>query len=205
MNKGYEVARVAVDAVVFTIHEGKLKVFLQTREKEPFSGKKELPGGLLHFNEIAEETLSRKIREVLNVDKLYFKQFYTFTQPNRDPRTRTISIGFIALINNQKIKDFSNWFDYKSLKSLAFDHKIIIEKAAEYLRKEINSILAMQFMPSVFPLNMMQEVYEIIENKKYDNRNFRRKMLNEGVVIETKRSEENVSHRPAKLYKFKDL
>lgn len=204
MNLEYETARVAVDAVIFTIHEKKLKVFLLTREKGPFQGKKELPGGLLHSDEIAEKALSRKIKEILNSDKLYFEQFFTFTEPHRDPRTRTVSIGFIALINSQKIKDFSNWSDHKSIKDLAFDHKIIIEKAVEYLKKEINSIIAMQFMPSLFPLNRLQEVYEIIENKKYDNRNFRKKILNEDVVIETKKIEKNVSHRPAKLYKFKE-
>ncbi|MFH1585958.1 MAG: NUDIX domain-containing protein [archaeon] len=203
MNSNYETARVAVDAVIFTIHNKKLKVFLHTREKEPFQNKKELPGGLLISNETAEKALSRKIKEILDIDKLYFEQFFTFTEPQRDPRIRTISIGFIALIDSQKIKDFSNWFDYKSVKEFAFDHKAIIEKAVKYLKKEINSIIAMQFIPSVFPLNMLQEVYEIIENKKYDNRNFRRKVLNEGVVIETEKIERDVSHRPAKLYKFK--
>ena len=203
MNSEYETARVAVDAVIFTIHEKKLKVFLHSREKDPFKDKKELPGGLLHSDETAEKALSRKVKEILDIDKLYFEQFFTFTEPHRDPRTRTVSIGFIALIDSQKIKDFSKWFDCKSIKDLAFDHKTIIEKAAKYLKKEINSIIAMQFMPSVFPLNKLQEVYEIIENKKYDNRNFRRKMLNEDVVIETKKIEKEVSHRPAKLYRFK--
>jgi len=201
----YETARVAIDAVIFTIHENKLKIFLTKREKEPFQNKKELPGGLIHSNETAEKALSRKINEILKIEKIYFEQFFTFTDPDRDPRMRTVSIGFIALIDSQKINDFSKWFDYSSLKDLAFDHKIVIEKAMKYLRKEINSIIAMQFMPQVFPLNQLQEVYEIIEAKKYDNRNFRRKMLNEEVVIETEKIEENVSHRPAKLYRFKKI
>jgi 8-oxo-dGTP diphosphatase len=46
-------------------------------------------------------------------------------------------------------------------------------------------------------------VYEVIEQKKYDNRNFRKKMLSSGIVKETEESERNVSHRPAKLYIFK--
>jgi 8-oxo-dGTP diphosphatase len=156
----------------------------------------------LHQDETAEETLARKINEILN-EKIFFQQFFTFTDPKRDPRVRIVSIGFIALINSQKIKDFSKWQDYSSLNDLAFDHREIIAMARDYLKKELNSLIVKQFMPEHFPLNRLQEVYEIIEEKKYDNRNFRKRMINSGVVIETARSEEEVSHRPAKLYMFK--
>jgi 8-oxo-dGTP diphosphatase len=203
MKDDYEKARVAVDAVIFTIHEGKLKIFLNNREKEPFIGKKELPGGLLSQEETAEETLARKINETLNTESIFFQQFFTFTNPRRDPRGRIVSIGFIALIDSQRIKDFRQWQDYSSLKELAFDHKEIITKAGDYLKKELNSLIVKQFMPEHFPLNKLQEAYEIIEGKKYDNRNFRKRMINSEIVTETSKIEEEVSHRPAKLYMFK--
>ena len=201
----YEKSRIAVDAVIFTIHECKLKVFLHIREKEPFKDKKELPGGLLHPNETADETLNRKINETLGIKKIFFNQFFTFTEPKRDPRERTVSIGYIAMIDNHKINDFSKWYDYSSIKDLAFDHLEIVKKAREHLKNEINSITVKQFMPELFPLNLLQEVYEIIEEKKYDNRNFRRNMINNEIVIETTKTEKDVSHRPANLYKFKKI
>lgn len=199
----YEKSRIAIDAVIFTIHEDQLKVFLHKREKEPFKEKYELPGGLLKENETAEGTLKRKIKEIINIEDIFFQQFFTFTEPKRDPRIRTASIGFIALINNKKIKDFSNWHNYESLKELAFDHKKIIDKARNYLKKEINFIIVKEFMPKFFALNSLQRAYEIILKEKQDNRNFRRKMINSGIVVETKQIEKSVSHRPAKLYQFK--
>ena len=57
-------------------------------------------------------------------------------------------------------------------------------------------------MPKFFPLNKLQEIYEIIEEKEYDNRNFRKKMISSNIVEETDQLEENVSHRPAKLFRF---
>lgn len=199
----YEESKIGVDPVIFTIKDNKLKVFLKEREKEPFTGKKELPGGLLLPTETAEETLKRKLSELLDIEEIYFKQFFTFTNPTRDPRSRVISISFIALINQEKINDQSHWFDYEEIQDLAFDHLNIIKTAREYLKKNVDPEIIKQFIPELFPLNRLQEVYEIIEEKEYDNRNFRKKMISSEIVEETQERETNVSHRPAKLFKFR--
>jgi 8-oxo-dGTP diphosphatase len=203
MNQNYETSRIAVDAVAFTIEDKKLKIFLTRREKEPYKEKLELPGGLMQKDETAEQTLKRKLKEMTNSDNVFFNQFFTFTNPSRDPRQRAISVGFIALINIEKIKDNNNWVEYKTLKDLAFDHKEIIEKARKYLQENSSGIIAKQFMPTKFPINKLQEVYEVIEDMTYDNRNFRKKMISSNIVEETGQIETNVSHRPAKLFRFK--
>jgi 8-oxo-dGTP diphosphatase len=200
--KKYEYSRIAVDAVIFTIQDNTLKILLHEREKEPFKGKKELPGGLLRPQETADETLKRKLKELLGTQEIFFQQFDTFTEPDRDPRERTISIGFIALVNSKKIENINNWFVCTDLEELAFDHKKIMMKSIKYLKENVNSLIVKQFMPELFPLNQLQEVYEIIEEKKYDNRNFRKKMITSNIVKETAKAEKEVSHRPAKLFKF---
>lgn len=205
----YEKVRAAIDPVIFAIEHGKLKVFLKDREKEPFKGRYELPGGLLKENETAEQALHRKLRKIIG-SKIFFTQFYTFTEPKRDPRRRTISIGFIALVNYDLLKSLNNpneqkkWHDCRNLPALAFDHKEIISKAIKHLKENINNLIVKQFLPEAFPLNKLQEAYEIIEEQKYDNRNFRKKMISSGIVEPTESLEENVSHRPAKLYRFSE-
>jgi 8-oxo-dGTP diphosphatase len=201
MKSEYESANVAIDAVIFTIGEGKLKVFLNEREKEPFYGQYELPGGLILQKESAEETLKRKLKDILSKE-VHFMQFHTFTNPDRDPRRRTISIGFIALMDSDKIKDKNKWYDIGSLPKIAFDHRLIIEKAKRYLAENIDSNIVRHFMADEFPLNKLQEIYEAINDKKYDNRNFRKSMIRLGIVKSIGRMEKNVSHRPAELYKF---
>ena len=201
--KTYEMSKIAIDPVIFTIHDAKLKVLLHIREKSPFQGKKELPGGLLLGEERAEQTLKRTLKELVGSDNLFMKQFHTFTHPDRDPRNRIVSIGFVSLINQERVKDIVRWYDYNSLRDLAFDHKIIIEHAFQYLKDNLNSSVVKHFMPKHFPINKLQEVYELIEEKEYDNRNFRKKLINSGIVEETNKLEKGVSHRPAKLFKFK--
>ncbi|MBI4148706.1 NUDIX hydrolase [Candidatus Woesearchaeota archaeon] len=199
----YERVLIAVDPVIFTITHDHLQVLLRQREKEPFKGKYELPGGLVQHGETAELALSRKLTEILGTQNVFFTQFHTFTAPQRDPRARTASIGFIALVSRDKIPAGEEWLSVDQLPLLAFDHKDIITKARAYLRQHLDAELLRQFLPEKFPLNNLQLVHEIIMQEKYDNRNFRKKMVAAGIVEETGESEQNVSHRPAKLYRFK--
>lgn len=198
----YENAKISVDPVIFTSSDNKLKVLLKKREKEPFKNKQELFGGLLKNNESAKQCLKRKLKEVLNTDKFFFQQFHTFTEPKRDPRERIVSISYIALIEKSNVKDSNNWIEVNRLSELAFDHKKIIDRAKIYLKDNI-SLFAKHLLPNKFPLNELQQVYEIILEKSFDNRNFRKQMINSGIVKETKELEKEVSHRPASLYVFK--
>jgi len=104
-------------------------------------------------------------------------------------------------VRKEKLSSLHNWYKVDS-SNLAFDHKVIIKKAKEFLKNNVNSEIVKQFMSKEFPLNKLQEIYEIIEEKKYDNRNFRKKMISSGIVKETKKMEKNVSHRPARLFRF---
>ena len=198
----YENSKVAVDLVVFTIIERKLHVFLQLREKEPYKGMHELIGGLLLKNETAEDTVHRKLKETVLTEKFYLQQFYTFTQPLRDPRERVVSIGFVAFVNENYVHTRVQWHAFDDLPKLGFDHNSIIHAAYQHLKKNLNSDMVKSFLPAKFPLNQLQLVHEVINNESYDNRNFRKKILSEGLVQETKEREGDVSHRPAILYRF---
>lgn len=200
--QNYETGKIAVDAVIFTIKNRELLVYLSTRDKDPYKNLSELPGGLLLSNETADETLSRKLKSIITNADVFFDQFYTFTDPKRDPRQRTISIGFIALVSQEKISNDQNFYEINNLPKMAFDHKKIIDKAYKYLQKNLDYRFAKQFLPLTFPLNDFQMIYEVINQKKIDNRNFRKKILNSGVIKKAKTKQSSVSHRPANLYQY---
>lgn len=201
-NKNYEFANIAVNAVIFTIKDKKLLIYLQTREKDPFKNCLELPGGLLHKKETAQETLVRKLKNITELKNYPLHQFQTFTDPKRDPRSRTISIGYIALLSPEKITSLKNFYPINSLVKLAFDHQEIVKSATKFLKQNINNQLIQELMPSSFPLNDLQIVYEVISQKKIDNRNFRKRILNSNLLQKAKTIQKNVNHRPASLYQF---
>lgn len=69
------------------------------------------------MDESLEEGAIRRLREETGIDNVYIEQLYTFGEVERDPRTRVISVGNIALIakeniNFNKTKDTmeTKWF-----------------------------------------------------------------------------------------------
>lgn len=201
---------VAVDVVLFTIQDGTLKALLVKRENAPYRGAWALPGGLVDQDESVDAAALRELQDETNIDNIYLEQLYTFGDANRDPRGCVITIAYYALVNWQRFELKSrfrvtdaNWFPLRRLPDLAFDHRRIIDYALERLRSKINyTTVGFQLMSKQFTLTELQRSYEVIVAKRLDKRNFRRKMLQLGIMKETKQFKSNGRQRPARLYTF---
>lgn len=208
----YPKPSVTVDIIIFSIQDDKLKVLLVKRAIEPFKENWAIPGGFVRINESLDQAATRELKEETGVESNYLEQLYSFGQVNRDPRGRVITIAYYALINSDKIKltastDVSQakWFELDSLPVLAFDHKKILDYALQRLRWKFEySTIAFSLLPKKFALTQLQKIYELVFSKKFDKRNFRKKIFSLGLVEKTKEKITNVSHRPAQLYKFKE-
>ena len=206
----FERPSVAVDDIIFTVKDDDLKVALVKRNEKPFEGKWALPGSFVGMEESLEEAAERTLKEKTGVErKVYMEQLYTFGKPERDPRTRVITVGYFALVNEEDIglqetgnvKDI-RWHSVYSLPELGFDHDEIIQYAVKRLRWKIEySTAVFSLLPEQFTLTQLQDTYEIILDEELDKRNFRKKIKKQGLVEETGKRQKNVSHRPAKLYK----
>lgn len=217
MDKGnYDVTKfdrpsVTVDIVIFTVKDNDLKVLLVKRDIEPFQGMWALPGGFVKMEEYLDEAAKRELVEETGIKDIYLEQLYTFGEPKRDPRTRVITVSYFALVSSENLKlkastDVSDvqWFSVYQLPKLAFDHKDIIQYGLKRLRWKLEyTTIGFKLLPSNFTLTHLQSLYEIIFNKQFDKRNFRKKILSLGLIEETKEITKNVSHRPARLYSFK--
>jgi 8-oxo-dGTP diphosphatase len=200
----YEGSRVGVDAVIFSVAEGALQVLVHRREKAPFEGQLELPGGLLMPRESAEQALQRKIQETApDASRAFFEQFKTFTDPDRDPRERTISIAYFALVPAVAPASGTEWRPVEALRRMAFDHLTIVKEARAYLKERATLPLLRHLLPEHFRLNEAQKLLELLTERSMDNRNFRRWALATGYIEDTGRVLSNVSHRPAALFKLR--
>ena len=134
----YEYPRPAltVDAVVFAFDDQDIKVLLIQRALAPFAGKWALPGGFVHMGESLETAVRRELQEEAGLTNIFLEQLYTFGEPHRDPRGRTVSVAYYALV---KLADHqlaastdardAAWFPLADLPPLAFDHEKIVEVA----------------------------------------------------------------------------
>ncbi len=202
---------VTVDLVIFTIAEDDLKVLLIRRGQEPFKDRWALPGGFVEINESLEKAAARELEEEVGVKNVYLEQLYTFGEPNRDPRGRVISVSYFALVDAelQRIVAASDaadaaWHSVFDPPKLAFDHRKILDYAVLRLRNKIEwTTVGYELLPKKFTLSELQRVYEIILQRPVDKRNFRKKILAQGQIVELNEARSDVAHRPARLYSFR--
>ena len=201
---------IAVDVVLFTIQDGTLKVLLVKRRQPPYRGAWALPGGIVGADESVDAAALRELQEETNIGNIYLEQLYTFGDPERDPRGRVITVSYYALVNWQQFQlkarqrvTEASWFPVRRLPELAFDHRRIVDLALERLRNKINyTTVAFQLLPRQFTLTELQSAYEIILGQRLDKRNFRRKMLQLGILKGTREFKAHGRQRPARLYTF---
>lgn len=202
--------KVAVDAVVFGYSDNKLQILLIQRKFGIDKDKWALPGGFVNDNESLDEAVVRELKEETGVKANYLEQLYTFGAVNRDKRERIISVAYIALLNPKNFtlkadtdaKD-AQWFNIEDVKHLAFDHKKIINTGLTRLQSKIHyQPIGFELLHKEFPFSDIENLYQTILNKKLDRRNFRKKLLSFGFLIETEKVHRPASGRPAMLFRF---
>ncbi|MBU3854416.1 MAG: NUDIX hydrolase [Candidatus Paraprevotella stercoravium] len=136
MSYTYKYPRPAVttDCVVFT-QEEEPKVLLIQRGNEPYKGCWAFPGGFMNMEETAEECAVRELKEETGLTVNRIRQIGAYSKVNRDPRGRTISIAYLAIVDAPTavsgMDDAAKaaWFPLSSLPDLAFDHQDIMADA----------------------------------------------------------------------------
>ena len=150
-----------------------LQVLLIKRSKYPYEGAWALPGGFVDMNETAEKCVLRELKEETGLKDVKFEQLFTASKVDRDPRGRTISVIFWALIKtNYQVKGSDDateakWFDVLKLPVLAFDHKKIIKYAISQLKFRLK---AKKYFKDFFTNINSDEVFDnlkiVIKNYK---------------------------------------
>lgn len=99
----YSKPSVTVDNLIFTVEDNELKILLIKRKNHPDINTWALPGGFVECgnnSETAEEAAYRELKEETNLENIYMEQLYTWSDVNRDPRMRVMSVSFLALIDS---------------------------------------------------------------------------------------------------------
>ena len=206
----YPRAALTVDCVVFGLDADDLKVLLIQRKLPPFQHTWALPGGFVRVDETLDQAARRELEEEAGVGDAYLEQLYTFSDLDRDPRERVVTVAYYALtkLEHHKIRAATDaervaWFGLDDLPRLAFDHPAIIDKALERLRAKVRyAPIGFELLPPRFTLTQLQRLYEIVLTAPLDKRNFRKKILSMDLLIETDEVEQGVRHRAARLYRF---
>lgn len=207
---------VAVDLVVFTLREDGLRVLLVTRGVDPFLWRRALPGGFVGPDETLDAAAERELREETGLRHVeaHLEQLRSYGDPGRDPRTRVISVAYLALAPD--LPDVTPGSDAASAAwvpidqalagGLAFDHDRVLADGLERARAKLEySTLATAFCPEAFTVADLRGVYEAVWGTGLDPRNFHRKVTGTpGLLIDTGRTRSEGPGRPAALYRAGD-
>ncbi|MEO8414186.1 MAG: NUDIX domain-containing protein [Ginsengibacter sp.] len=198
----------SVDCVIFGFDENKLKVLLIRSDLKKYQCNWSLLGDLVKPHEDLDSAAYHILKQRTGLNDVFMEQVHTFGEVNRHPAGRVVTVAYCSLINIQhhRIKILDNelhWHEVDSVTDLAFDHQKIFEACYCWLQKRVQEHpLGLNLLPSKFSLRELQNVYEAILNIKLDRRNFRKKFFAMDFLVDIGEEEQNVPHRPGKLYKF---
>ncbi len=201
---------VTVDACLFTILDEELKILLIRRAVDPYKGDWALPGGFIRMDENLDTAVQRELEEETGASGFYFEQLETFSQIDRDPRERVISVAYFALAPAAHVvlkadTDAAEaaWHPVDELPPLAFDHSTIVNRAVQRVRAKAEySTVVFEFLPEEFTVSDVRQVYETVQGVAIDKRNFQ-KWLTSRDLIEPTGEKRTGSHRPAEHFRLK--
>lgn len=225
-----ETLHLSVDCVLFGYDDAGLKVLLinQKRTEPADSNVKpmsQLPGDLILLDEGLDEAAARVLYELTQLNGVYLKQFHAFGDPNRvkdlkdrawlrsvrtQPEQRVVTVGYFGLVSlhdfNPKPASFAgsaDWIDLQDIGELAFDHNEILSRAIDALQSQLESQhISFELLPKKFTISQLQSLYEVVLEKKFDKRNFRKNVKKMSHVVPLDEKQQGVMHKPAQLFSF---
>lgn len=205
----YSKIYVAIDCIIFGFLNNELNVLLLTRDFEPGKGKSSLVGGFVREDESLDEAARRILFDLTGIKDIFLEQLYTFGNVDRDPGERVISVAYYALLKAQDLdhdhveRHGARWCPIKECNSLIFDHNDMKERALKRLQRKAKSQpIGFELLPRKFTIPQLQNLYEVIYQKKFDNRNFRKKLVSMNILEKLEVKDKSTSKKGAYLYRF---
>lgn len=207
---------VTVDVVVLTLREDALQVLLVERGSKPFVDELALPGGFVQPAEDLEAAALRELREETGIAlrPSYLEQLSSYGAPDRDPRHRSISVAYLAVLPQLPEPTAGTdaraaaWYpvDQVADRGLAFDHRRVLDDGLERARAKLEyTPLATAFVDPEFTIADLRAVYEAVWGRRLDPGNFHRKVLSSpGFVQPTGGLRSSGRGRPSQVYRAGD-
>jgi ADP-ribose pyrophosphatase YjhB (NUDIX family) len=220
----YFLPHISIDCVIFGFHDNQLKVLLlEWKDTHRWC----LPGGFVLKGEDINDAADNTLRMRTGLQKIVLHQFHTFGDPNRDrgkhgqntPQDvkgrswimeRFVTIGYWALVEFSKVtptpdqfSESCQWREINSIPTLILDHNLIIKKALESLRLQLNDYpVGFNLLPPKFTMPELQSLYETILGEKLDRRNFQKKIFALDIITRLDERKQGGAHKAPYLYKF---
>ncbi|WPP50685.1 NUDIX hydrolase [Catalinimonas niigatensis] len=228
LNTDQLIPGLSLDCVIFGFHENQLKVLLlRMKGIEQWA----LPGGFVKKTEDVDHAAARELKTRTGLDHIFLQQFHLFGDVRRNEdayyrsmeaiqvidrsmavwlNQRFITVGYYALVDYSKVRpqtdeisDACAWFAWEEIPDLIIDHALIIAKALETLRRQLNyQPIGKNLLAEKFTMPELQALYETLLDQKLDRRNFQRKIRSYGILKRLEERRKGGAHKAPYLYVF---
>lgn len=145
-----------------------------------------------------------RLNDKLNINAAWFNVEY-YEKDNIIDVTLTSKDEILTFKVKKVLKELTTdryKFEIIENDSIAFDHPLVIVSGIERLKNKIEyTDIVFNMMPEYFTLGELQQVYEVILNKKLLDPAFRRIISSK--VVKTDKIKTGEGHRPSYLFKYK--
>lgn len=221
--------QLSVDCVIFGFHNNSLKVLMLKYFNLDIWA---LPGGFIFNDEDVDDAAQRVLYERTHLNDVYLEQFHAFGKKDRSKSDihqtltknldlklpedhwlfkRYVSIAYLSLIDYTLTPTFPDafnekceWFDTENLPDqIAFDHREMILKGREYLRKNLDfKIHGSNLLPDRFTMKELRRLYQCILGEPLRRNNFQRKVLSLGILERLDKKYDGSANRAPYFYRF---
>ena len=167
-------------------------------------------GGFVQNDESMEQTVKRVLKLTVGLEHIYVDQVGAYSEPQRDPGGRVISMAYYALIRtDEHDKELVNgkggkWWPITKKPNLIFDHNQMVKDALEKVQNKATfNLIGEDLLPRYFTLTQLNNLYNAIFQRRFNAGNFRKKLAALNVLDKLKTKDMQSSKRGAYFYKFK--
>ena len=149
---------------------------------------------------IDKNRLTQKVKNASWFDIILMEEKDGIIEFNLNNGVESISFSIKKTLRDKT----TDRYDFSPIKNekLAFDHACVILAGVERIRNKINyTDIVFNMMPEYFTLGELQQVYEVILNKKLLDPAFRRIIADK--VEKSTKMRTGGGHRPSVLFKYK--
>jgi ADP-ribose pyrophosphatase YjhB (NUDIX family) len=200
---------VALDCIIFGFDQKDLNILLIKRGFEPEKGKWSLMGGFLRADESLDQAAARILEELTGLTGVYMEQLYAYGAVGRDPVARTVSVAYYALIKTEhydrRLGDSHNaqWFPVSAVPPLILDHEQMVQRALDQLQeKSRTQPVGFELLPEKFTMPQLKSLYEAINDREYDSRNFSKKIATMEWIVKLDEKDKSTSRKGAYYFRF---
>ena len=183
----------------------------------------------INNQEYIKKSAENKVEDIFKTTRFYIEQLYTWGNPSHYTDNSELIITYLVIINKKNIKEMPKEMEFYDIyiqyeidtivkrdrENIEYTNKlvgkteineltaIIIHTGIKRLRNRIeNTNIAFSFLDKEFAISELQQVYEIILDKKLVPANFRKKI--EPMIKKTDKVVKESAYRPSSQYTFNE-